>query len=380
MFSHPLTLAPLLALGLALGWAMWQPGVVPTAFALSCAAVLVWAASLRSRTERSRLEARLAQLEHRCGEQSAALERSEAHRASAEADLRATEQRYLTALRGSQDGLWEWDLASGAVRLSPRWKGMLGFESDELADDKAAWTARVHPDDRAALEQALMSHLAGAQPHFDHEMRLLHKDGNVRHVLSRGVAIRRDSGEPYRLVGVDTDVTRLKRVQTVLDEVAEGTASAFGERFFAAMVKHFARALEVDSAFIAECVDWPATRVRTLAYWHSDKGPVDNIEFALSGTPCEAVVHTGQACFHREGLADLFAIEAGYEAYLGMPIVGSDGRVLGHLALRHRKPLGDEVLVDRVYRIFIARAAAEIERMQALARPAFASPAGPTAA
>jgi len=380
MFTQPMTLTPLLLLGLALGWASWQPGPVPAALALLSAATLVWAAYALTRNEQRRLSARLVQLEQRCNEQTAALERSETLRVGAEADLRATEQRYLVALRGSQDGLWEWDLASGAVHLSPRWKSMLGFDADELANDKAAWNARVHPDDRAALEQTLMRHLAGAQPNFEHELRLLHKNGSVRHVLSRGVAIRRDSGEPYRLVGVDTDVTRLKRVQTVLDEVAEGTATAFGDRFFAAMVKHFARALEVDSAFIAECVDWPATRVRTLAYWHSDKGPLDNIEFALSGTPCEAVVHTGQACFHREGLADLFAIEAGYEAYLGMPIVGSDGRVLGHLALRHRKPLGDEVLVDRVYRIFIARAAAEIERMQALARLAFASPAGPTAA
>ena len=50
-----------------------------------------------------------------------------------------------------------------------------------------------------------------------------------------------------------------------------------------------------------------------------------------------------------------------------MPIIASDGRVFGHLALRHRKPLDDAVLVDLVYRIFLARAAAEIERLQALA-------------
>ena len=99
----------------------------------------------------------------------------------------------------------------------------------------------------------------------------VHKDGSMRHVLSRGVAIRDESGAPYRMVGLDTDVTRLRRVQTVLDAVADGTAGAFGEHFFAAMVQHFARALEVDCAFIAECVDDPATRVRTLAYWSAAK-------------------------------------------------------------------------------------------------------------
>jgi GAF domain-containing protein len=98
------------------------------------------------------------------------------------------------------------------------------------------------------------------------------------------------------------------------------------------------------------------------------RGRVDNFEFALAGTPCDEVLNEGKACFHREGLAEMFPREAAYEAYLGMPIIASDGRVLGHLALFSKRPLGDEVLVDRVYRIFIARAAAEMERLQALAR------------
>ena len=88
----------------------------------------------------------------------------------------------------------------------------------------------------------------------------------------------------------------------------------------------------------------------------------------MPGTPCDEVLNEGKACFHPQNLATLFPREAGYEAYLGMPIIASDGHVLGHLALRHRQPLDDAVLVDLVYRIFLARAAAEIERMHALAR------------
>ena len=352
MFDPPLTFTSLLALGLVLG----------------CVALLVWMLSRAGRAQQRLLRAQVAQLEQRCNEQRSALERTESRCAEVEADLRATEQRYLLALRGSQEGLWEWDLASGAVHLSPRWMSMLGFESHELASDMQAWRARVHPDDRRSLEAALARHLDRSEARFDHEMRLLHKDGSVRHVLSRGVAIRRESGAPYRMVGLDTDVTRLRRVQAVLDAVADGTAGAFGADFFAAMVQHFARALEVDCAFIAECVDHPPTRVRTLAYWSADKGVTENFEFTLVGTPCEEVLNEGRACFHRQGLAQLFPREAGFEAYLGMPIIASDGRVLGHLALFDKRPLGDEVLIDRIYRIFLARAAAEMERMQALAR------------
>jgi PAS domain S-box-containing protein len=336
--------------------------------ALIGAAVLIWAQRGSARSREAALEQRLARLEQQIQEQGEQLERSEAARADAEAALRANEERYLLAARCSQDGLWEWDLASDAVHLSPRWKGMLGFEADDLADDRAVWFARIHPDDRAAFEAAAQRHLRDGDPRCEHEMRLLHKDGSVRHVLSRSVALRRENGEPYRLIGLDTDVTRLRRVQSILDAVAEGTAGAFGERFFAAMAQHFARALEVDCAFIAECIDHPPTRVRTLAYWTTERGLADNFEFQLSGTPCDQVLNEARTCFHRENLAQLFPRERGYESYLGMPILASDGRVLGHLALRHRKPLDDSVLADLVYRIFLARAGAEIERLHALAR------------
>jgi PAS domain S-box-containing protein len=313
---------------------------------------------------------RLEQLEQRFRAQQSAIARSEAARERAEADLRAVEQRYLMALRGSQDGLWEWDLASGRVQLSPRWKGMLGFDSHEIGDDRAAWFERVHPNDRAALEAALQRHIAdrdGAP--FDHELRLLHKDGSVRHVLSRGVAIRHENGVAYRMVGLDTDISRAKRLQEVLDAVAEGTAGAHGDAFLPALVRNFARALQVDRAFIAQCLDEPPTRVRTLACWQRGHGDVANFEFALDGTPCAAVIQDGQDCFHRQNLQQLFPRERGYEAYLGLPIVGDDGRVLGHLAFFDRAPRGDEMLLGSVYRIFLARAASELQRRQRLPRP-----------
>ncbi len=195
----------------------------------------------------------------------------------------------------------------------------------------------------------------------------MHKDGSVRWMLSRGVALRRANGAPYRMVGFDTDITRLKHVLAVLDAVAAGTTGRWGEAFFEALVEHFARALEVDLAFITECADTPTTRLRTLAVWSVD-GPKDNFEYDLPGSPCEAVVQGRDACFHRSGVGTLFPREAGYEAYLGLPIIASDGRMLGHLAFLDRGVRGDEMLVDAIYRIFVARAAAEMERMQALAR------------
>jgi PAS domain-containing protein len=209
--------------------------------------------------------------------------------------------------------------------------------------------------------------LADAQCRFEGELRLKHKDGSLRWVLTRGVALRHASGTPYRMVGLDTDVTRVKRVETILDAVARGTAGAFGEAFFMTLVRHFARALEVECAFITECADQPPTRVRTLAFW-AGEGFADNIEYGLPGTPCEQVVGGGRLCFLRSDVQRLYPVEAGFEAYLGIPIVAQDGRVLGHLAFLDRAQRGDELLLDSVYRIFTARAALELELRQAQQR------------
>jgi len=308
---------------------------------------------------------RVGELERHLREQARALRESERARQAAEADVRAYEQRYVLALRGSQDGLWEWDLSSDRVRLSPRWKSMLGFESAEVPDDRAGWLGSVHADDRMRFEAALQA-CVGARADqaagFDQPVRLVHKDGSVRHVLSRGVAIRREDGTPFRVVGLDTDVTAVRRMQNVLDVLAEGTAQVQGQAFLQALVRNFGRALDVDLAFIAECIDDPPTRVRTLACWRSDDDGARNFEFNLAGTPCEAVIQDGKTCFHRDEIERLFPRERGYAAYLGMPIIGTDGRILGHLAFFDRTPRGDEMLVDSVYKIFLARAAAEMER------------------
>lgn len=334
--------------------------LVLVALALGYAASLLW----RGRDA----EARLAAAERRLREQQAETARAEAARAQADARARIAEERYQHTLRGALDGVWEWQVRRDRVELSPRWRGMLGYGPDDIGSTRDDWLAHVHGEDRARLSAALERAAAGGETRIELDLRLVHRDGSVRHVLSRGVLLRGEDGAPERVIGMDTDITRVRRVQAVLDAIADGTAGAFGERFFAAMVEHLARALDVDCAFITECTDHPTTRVRTLAHWSVQHGLRENFEYDLAGTPCEEVVQQGRTCFHPERLAEKFPREAAWEAYVGMPIIASDGRVLGHLALLDRSRLGDEVMVERIYRIFLARAAAEIERLQALAR------------
>lgn len=359
---------------------LWAPWSGPVGWVLLALAWVGSAGALAWRGRRAREQA--VDAERRLQHQRDDIARLERARADAEARARAAEERHQLALRGSLDGVWEWHVQRQRVQLSPRWKGMLGLDADGFDDAlgwcRDAWLERVHADDRARFTAALERLVQGEDARLDQDLRLLHRDGDVRHVLSRAVLLRDEQGRAERVIGLDTDVTRIQRVQAILDAVADGTAGAHGERFFAAMVEHFARALDVDCAFVTECTDHPATRVRTLACWRAGEGLKPNFEYDLAGSPCQQVIESAQSCFYPERLAERFPREAAWESYVGLPIVSSDGRVLGHLALLDRARLADDVLVERVYRIFLARAAAEIERLQALGRLASmgALPAG----
>ena len=150
-----------------------------------------------------------------------------------------------------------------------------------------------------------------------------------------------------------------------LRAIVEGTASVVGDEFFRSLVKHLAIAMNVGYAFVAEFTEPPV--IRTLAYWQP-AGFVPNLEWDVRGTPCEDVVK-GKLCHYPMGVASRFPedtalVEWGIESYLGVPLTAPDGRHLGHLAVFDAKPMPDEPRKLFTFRIFAARAAAELERLR----------------
>jgi diguanylate cyclase (GGDEF)-like protein/PAS domain S-box-containing protein len=130
--------------------------------------------------------------------------------------LLQSEERYALAVRGSNDGVWDWNLITGEVYLSPRWKEILGYTDAELDNSLDSWLDCIHPEDVAAFEQALQAHLDGSCNQFAHEYRLRHKAGNHVWVLSRGIAVRDDQGAVLRMAGSLTDVSVRKRAEEKL--------------------------------------------------------------------------------------------------------------------------------------------------------------------
>jgi PAS domain S-box-containing protein len=120
-------------------------------------------------------------------------------------------ERFELAVAGSSDGIWDWDIDSGRMYFSPRWKSMIGFEDEEFENTFSRWEEQLHPEDRARVLHVLKDYLEGRSPVFEAEFRLRHKDGNKVWVLSRGAALRDRRGKPYRMAGSQTDITERRR-------------------------------------------------------------------------------------------------------------------------------------------------------------------------
>jgi PAS domain S-box-containing protein len=143
-----------------------------------------------------------------------------------EESLRESEERFELAVRGTDAGIWDWDLRNNQVYFSPRWKSMLGFGEDEIQDHFAEWESRLHPDDRERALDTIRDYLDDRTAEYELEHRLRHRDGTYRWILARGAKVRDAQGRPYRMVGSHLDITERKRVEYKLREREAGLIAA----------------------------------------------------------------------------------------------------------------------------------------------------------
>lgn len=131
-----------------------------------------------------------------------------------EADLRKNKERFTLAMRGANHGLWDWDLETGEVFYSLRWKDMLGYQEDELGTTLDTWRSLVHPEDKQRALDCVADYLQGEAESFEVEMRMQHKNGSMIYVLSRGFKVVDElNGKATRLVGTHVDITDRKKAE-----------------------------------------------------------------------------------------------------------------------------------------------------------------------
>ena len=138
-------------------------------------------------------------------------------RVALEADLKKRENQLWFALNEASDGLWDWDVATGAVFFSPQLKRMLGYGPDEMAPVLDTWSRNIHPDDAARVMAVIGEHLSGRRARYDTEYRLRSRNGDFLWVLDRGRVCERDaSGAATRVVGMVQDITGRKQTEAEL--------------------------------------------------------------------------------------------------------------------------------------------------------------------
>lgn len=130
--------------------------------------------------------------------------------------LRLSQERYELASKGTNDGIWDCNIITGEVEFSDRWKEMLGIDSNEKTNKLEDWFDRIHPDQIKEIKKLWNKNLKRKTDRFYTEHLIRHNTKEYIWVLTRGITIFDENGNPIRFVGSQTDITHLKEMEAKL--------------------------------------------------------------------------------------------------------------------------------------------------------------------
>jgi PAS domain S-box-containing protein len=278
-----------------------------------------------------------------------------------EISLSESQQRFESLAAVAPVGIYRTNTTGDAIYLNDRWCEIAGLTVAEASGPN--WARALHPDDR---EKVGAEWYASVQEHrpFELECRFQKPDGTVTWVLSRASAERDIYGEIIGYVGTITDISDLKRAETISQKLVTGTAAVTGADFFVELVRHIAEALDVTYALVTEFVDG---RLITLGFWaHGRIQP--SISYLPAKTPCEISLQEGE--YHCEQAVqqifaedlDLASMQA--ESYLGIALKDDHDKAIGNLCILDSKPISKIKRAESlgILQVFAARASAELQR------------------
>ena len=214
--------------------------------------------------------------------------------------------------------LWNWNLTTNEINFSSRWKTMLGFEEQELANHIDTWHQRIHPADYKRVMTDIQNHLGGVTPLCENVHRLQHKDGNYRWILNSCILVKDSVGQPHHIVGTHIDVTEPRRIEEELQET---------EKKYRQLMETETDALFIIDANTTDILD--VNRTATQMYGYSRNQLLKTKKIELSAQPDKTVKaikkgvkYTSQQ-YHKKQDGTVFPVEV-----IATPFVWKNRQVL----------------------------------------------------
>ncbi|QDQ25874.1 GAF domain-containing protein [Chitinimonas arctica] len=272
----------------------------------------------------------------------------------------------LEAAKSAQLGVFVWEVSAGRLIWNDGMYRAYGLAHGAQLDGNA-WLALLHPDDLLKVSEEVGAALRGERP-YDTVFRVRAPDGGWRHIHGTAWVERNAAGQPLRMAGINQDVSISHRFDLLVKQVQASTANRVGRGFLGALANALCQALGVRYAMVLETFPaGSASHARTLAL--SVQGvESEPREFALAGTPSAEVLAGHEGSYPRDvqqQFPDAVLLrDLAVQSYLGVPLVASDGTMLGLIAVLHDQPYEDGSMARRLMELFAGRTAAELERLR----------------
>lgn len=121
------------------------------------------------------------------------------------------------ALAAARMGMWDWNIVTGEISWSPEHEQLFGFAPNTFDGKYESFNARIHPDDRDGIAQAIQQAL---QDHhiYQHEYRIVWPDGSLHWVEGIGHGVYDPTGQPVRMTGTIMDISDRKQAELALQQ------------------------------------------------------------------------------------------------------------------------------------------------------------------
>ena len=284
-------------------------------------------------------------------------------RRHAEKTIVESEQKFRNIVEGSIQGIFV-HRNYKPLFANQKCADMFGYDNpgDIMALNSLLETFWM-PEERNRSKDYSTRRIAGEAVPNIYQSRGMRKDGTPfwfeKHVTLIGW-----QGEKATQVAL-IDINDRKQAENALQNIVESTSPHIGQDFFRVLVKHLANSLGVQYAFVGELFGDNNDAIQTIAVW-SGENYAENFQYKLAGTPCKDVT-VRKLCSHPQDVQSKFPddpllVEMNAESYVGITLLGNDGKILGILAVLDVKPIEDISLIKSIISIFADRAAAELER------------------